>query len=1399
MFCLFIHFINELLFMFDIFKFNFLKRTQFVVFLCFCIFSFFGWIFFVSAQYDSLSTQFQFMWITVEDLKGQKSISRYELTRLLAAVQCVDCINPDEDFVKLYSSGYWSDFTKLPGSDFGDVSYLGWEYGGFAYYYCVAYAGDYQYVRWYPDTDANPICGWSFCGVRNVSKAEFIQIVVNLIGSSVYSDYSVDWSAVKNWLDGLEKWTSQYQYFNKKDVDIISLMSDPKRCDVGTKCEIPDSRSFRTYLKYCMYNLDMCNMQEFGSIWQAEWPIAEINILYDQNIIDMEEAKKSDIYEMVLWEKVLEILNKIFKITGCDFDNDYDCDGLSNFLDNCPNSYNPNQLDTENDGLWNVCDDDIDGDGVKNPIGIVDAFGRINISVMTDWTDNCLFVINPDQAVSQGSGLWDVCVDTEREHIALYIDVKTKFGQAPLSVTFDAVTKWDYKEILWNMWDWTFLKWPKVSYTFLEPWIYVVSASAKGLNSQANAKVTVVVWDTLDSSYFLSIKANKVGWIAPLDVKFMWEVPLVVDYVQWDFPEINVKNKKKPEEAFLQNFEKPGVYSVNASAWKWGKMVAMSKMQISVGSVWMWNQLQVDSPLVDLNDFVSFQSKVSGIRSEDLAYVEWNFGDWKKENTSYLEVSHFYENLWQKFVKQILHFYNRTTLESSLTLFVKDPLAINSYAMSISPEKLWVDMWIQSSFSLGFLWNVPNSDDAMLTYQWEQWDQAHVAWISWPFEFSHIYEKKWAFDVNSILYLNECQILETEATVVVQWQDFCLDAFLNKTLDQFKCDQDKDGIPDVCDDDIDWDGVKNLIGILSLEDDTCSVVSSNLNKDILFYHIQGSCSLDNCPFIVNSDQEDLTLNGIWDLCDDDLWVLLDDLWGNFDVWLDSDDDGLLDEFDLCPEIPENYNGIWDYDGCPEIWLGLNCEKWIIWLDGAVPSVFDQVCNNNNICDLNEWCACPDCQPYPICGSVCNDNNICDPGEDCSCPACNGESIPCSVWETCSLPILSCLCTKPICNSCGNDVIDFEYWENCVTCPEDVWECISSCGNNIPELWETCENCPEDLLYCDSCWDGVIDFENGETCLTCPEDVWECVSSCGNNIPELWETCQNCPEDVPKCSDGSCKNGLPDVGDSCESCPEDLNLLCKDCGNGSYDFWETCSTCPDDLASSCDSCGNGIYDNNETCENCPEDVKVCTTVCGNWIKELIEECDGTDGVWPWQKCTEYCTLSSCYLWDETCISCDWKYDWREKCDTCPQDINVCTTVCGNWIKELIEECDGTDGVWPWQKCTEYCILSLACDDDGLCEYSENETCECVDCEEDVKCSLCWNWDLDPLETCETCPIDIGVCPWLWNEIIITKECFQCPCTYSDFINALTPKDKVKALLWDYTKTVLYRTAFPVNVF
>lgn len=79
---------------------------------------------------------------------------------------------------------------------------------------------------------------------------------------------------------------------------------------------------------------------------------------------------------------------------------DTDGDGILDGDDNCPNDFNPDQLDTENDGIGNVCDPDDDNDGIPDgsdnfPLGFSDvpvgafAFSFIERLALSGITSGC--------------------------------------------------------------------------------------------------------------------------------------------------------------------------------------------------------------------------------------------------------------------------------------------------------------------------------------------------------------------------------------------------------------------------------------------------------------------------------------------------------------------------------------------------------------------------------------------------------------------------------------------------------------------------------------------------------------------------------------------------------------------------------------------------------------------------------------------------------------------------------------------------------------------------------------------------------------------------------------------------------------------------------------------------
>jgi len=80
-------------------------------------------------------------------------------------------------------------------------------------------------------------------------------------------------------------------------------------------------------------------------------------------------------------------------------DYDVDGDGVSHFEDNCPITYNPNQLDGDGDGVGDACDICLTGDDNVD----TDADGFPNVC------DNCPTLANTDQADTDGDGFGDLC------------------------------------------------------------------------------------------------------------------------------------------------------------------------------------------------------------------------------------------------------------------------------------------------------------------------------------------------------------------------------------------------------------------------------------------------------------------------------------------------------------------------------------------------------------------------------------------------------------------------------------------------------------------------------------------------------------------------------------------------------------------------------------------------------------------------------------------------------------------------------------------------------------------------------------------------------------------------------------------------------------------------------
>ena len=1236
------------------------NRSKTKIYLWF-IFSFFLWligVWYVDAV--TFSERLSDVGIDIVTFSDKKSISRYEVARLLNAANCQDCVQTPDWMKQKYTPDYWKDFVAKDGNNYNDIDYEAAVWNKNSYYYCVAYVWENGYMAWYPSTSTK--CPWKFCGQEAITTSEFYQTILNIIQDQIRQRYLIDWSKVKIWRKWLGKNSIQFRVLTETNLNVIE-QAEPKVAYAQSNDE------FQTWLKYCMYNLSACDFQSFGIIGTWYWPVSELNILYKEWIISLEDAQKVAEFPDMKWNEAIRIFSAVYdNYSSCSFNVDYDCDWVMNWKDNCPYVFNPNQYDLDGDRIWNVCDDDIDGDWKKNPVWIVDDDNHVIIAL---WDDKL------DTTPLAGWDSW----------FSFFINVDAISTGFPTNVRFKPLTNWNITKVEWNFGDWTRKvvdNWDNITHMFSKSWTFTVKAIATSKNgSQSIAMNKVFIANPKTENYVLNIKPSLVfkNWSVEYTFTPLYSGDL--DRISWD---VNGEWEKlqKLTETFKTTVKENGRYVVTAKWYKdWDlKAVAMFTMLQN----WSPKFSSMTLKLGNLWEESSVQSNLLWISRDDIDHININWwGD--SSNSSDLIQKYVYNEAWLKTVQHNVVLKDWTVLYNIATITIQNPLLLQPYALNIEGDRLGYNQNEKLNFKLNMYPKTPVMS-LFTNYQaWQKkfWYNPDFSKIVLDFSYSNAWDH---LLINSV-EVNRCVALTNQWTVHINSVDVCENAMKNKTLLNYKCDQDKDGIPDICDDDIDGDGLKNLIGIILYENKDCSVWENNINSSILRKQLW-VCSLDDCPFVSNPEQSDLNNNWIWEICESSISKLLSstsstlvDGGGDtaFTLEKDQDWDGIPDNVDICVDVPWNSS-----NGCPE-YYSQGC--WVF-----------STCGNGKV---DEWETCQNC---PQDAWICCWNGVLD------------------FWETCK----TCPEDAGECGGCGNGEID--EWENCQNCPEDVWKCTAYCGNGEIEEAEDCRNCPKDVKNCVATC-GNWKVELAEDCENCSKDVWMCRSkTCGNGVVDewAWEECDSWKDkagNVVKCTK------MCTIYDSNK----------PNCGNGKIDKWEDCSTCSVDLWEKCvanwdkeekKTCGNGKIDEWETCKNCPKDVWKCTAYCGNGEIEAAEDCRNCEkDVW---KCSATCG--------------DGKIQSAEDCKNCSKDVWMCRSkTCGNGVVDewAWEECDSwKDKAGNVVKCTKMCTIYDSnkpnCGNGKIDKWEDCSTCS-VDLWEkcvanwEMAWDLCWDWVLNDDEQCD----------------------------------------------------------------
>ncbi len=427
-------------------------------------------------------------------------------------------------------------------------------------------------------------------------------------------------------------------------------------------------------------------------------------------------------------------------------------------------------------------------------------------------------------------------------------------------------------------------------------------------------------------------------------------------------------------------------------------------------------------------------------------------------------------------------------------------------------------------------------------------------------------------------------------------------------------DTDGDGLPDICDDDLDNDGILN-------DDDNCSDIPNNDQLDTDGDGIGDACDDDidndgilndddNCIDIPNTDQLDSDNDGVGDVCDE---VPFDD----------TDGDGIEDNVDNCIYTSNPDQSDVDNDGigdvCDNCFKTRNPNQEDQDLDG-VGDVCDNCVSDNNSNQLDaDFDGIGDvCDPINNCDPMYVNGNITNPdfvdqdqdGVADNCDNCPNYYNP--EQDDTDGDGIGDFCDDNY--SCGDIDTDSDgVADNCDNC-------LNKANSNQADgdgdgVGTACDNCPDnynpdqldtdndgignvcdtstDCGKYDSDLDGIKDL-----CDNCPKVANQDQSDIDND--GIGDVCDNCPKDVnPKQSDYD-KDG---IGDDCDNCPEKYNPNQADLDNdGIGDVCDEVNNCEgldsdkDGIADQCDNCiktpnkdqedhdGDGIGD---ACDNCKE--------------------------------------------------------------------------------------------------------------------------------------------------------------------------------------------------------------------
>lgn len=892
--------------------------------------------------------------IDTQSIRNRSSINRYEYTRLLSTLDCQQC-SPSTPALTTAITQRNED-RNIAQTNLDDLILWNMIYKDQDVSYCVAHVVSNGWMNGFP-RGSSPLCPGKFCGSNTLVFGDLIQSLYNYSAPYKLNSLEIDRVDIGTWIQSL--W---------EDIDFITSSATAQaiqRCWDDPCPPINDTEA-DIYARYCQYNLSACSMRSTQTLDQWKYPLWHINILHDRWVLDMDHIILESLgrYDAVPGDLLMDIYIPLIEQAKCPVLMDFDYDGIRNSQDLCPLVYDPHQRDLDGDKIWDVCDEDIDGDGETNALWAIDDAWNIDPKKWWTHDDNCLMVSNPDQNDNDNNTRWDAC-EWQASRSPVTIQVDPSWGNVGTNIQATSVTTHDH--IVRSWWDGAKSTWEQSDHIYTKPDIYTLVARTYDPVSQyiyspdyaltgcPHISDTQCIVSVAKKSIYIGDDGQLAAWLlwysdpqvgTPWqDITLKHDLSGNISKIIWTIWSRQIETG--PTQDITHRFAGAGIYTVKI---EWyapdNSRVGLSQFNIEIQETLDLQDtraahIQTQKLEYEINEIIDLQTVYTWFEAENVKEVIRSLWSENTKITEELTTSLRLTTPGHILVEQTIAFvdqYPDMTQYISIHVWASSKIVSNSLTAEplIAPHHSEIQATLETTIATDDIYTLDRDrgDDTRIYME-----SAEIS-----LENTHLYTSPGIYRIRTTTNTKTGEVYIQEQTIHITSIDLCEQHFSGESL--LKCDMDTDGIPDRCDDDIDGDGVENLIGILLGENTDCEISVEIIDSDRLQQQVDiakdelqnpgNNNKKDNCFVVANPEQTDSDSDGLWDICDntptpsepgsDNLWWGWANAWweeswwsnansGSSEAWWgwkDSDGDWSPDSSDGCPSVP------WSQWWCPQI-------------------------------------------------------------------------------------------------------------------------------------------------------------------------------------------------------------------------------------------------------------------------------------------------------------------------------------------------------------------------------------------------------------------------------------------------------------------------------------------------